>query len=286
MRVLHPVSYLSLFGRLAALLLVLAAPAAAAGLEATVTVHGEAPTGPVEVDHSVNVPVVAAAPALALTIAAEPEGEAAAGDTVTLTYRAENIGNVTLEGLTLTAGQNGNGAWQDAVAEEGATLERLAPGEAAQFVARYTVSLADIEQSGAEGGAVVTNALAEARFGERTVSAEATHPIEIEPARATIAIAVAVDRQGEVAAGDTITYNYEVTNTGNVPIRSVSVAVSHNGTGPAPVPRGESLLEDAGLEGDSADAEEDGTWDVLGPGDRVRFTATYVVTQADIDTLQ
>jgi len=38
--------------------------------------------------------------------------------------------------------------------------------------------------------------------------------------------------------------------------------------------------------GDSVDAANNGSWDSLGPGDSIRFTGTYTVTQADVDNLQ
>jgi len=45
------------------------------------------------------------------------------------------------------------------------------------------------------------------------------------------------------------------------------------------------LLTDNGTAGDSTDAADDGSWDVLAPGDVITFTGTYVVTQADVDLL-
>jgi len=53
------------------------------------------------------------------------------------------------------------------------------------------------------------------------------------------------------------------------------------------LPGNESLTADNGTTGDSTDVDgTDSTWDVLAPGDEVTFTATYVVTQNDVDTLQ
>ena len=53
----------------------------------------------------------------------------------------------------------------------------------------------------------------------------------------------------------------------------------------APTPGNETLLTDAGTQGDSTDATVDGTWDVLAPGDIVTFTGTYTITQTDVDNL-
>ncbi len=46
---------------------------------------------------------------------------------------------------------------------------------------------------------------------------------------------------------------------------------------------GDALASDGGLPGGSTDAAANGVWDSLAPGDAVRFTATYRVTQADVD---
>jgi hypothetical protein len=68
---------------------------------------------------------------------------------------------------------------------------------------------------------------------------------------------------------------------------AVQIAESFNGTGTAPVPANEFLLTDAAPAGDSSDATpSNGQWSLLGPGDVIRFTASYTVTQTDIDSLQ
>jgi uncharacterized repeat protein (TIGR01451 family) len=92
---------------------------------------------------------------------------------------------------------------------------------------------------------------------------------------------------GPVAVGNVITYTYVVTNTGNTTINSISVSETFNGNGTIPFPRNETLTLDAAPIGDSSNGvTNDGTWAVLGPGDRVTFTAPYTVTQADVDLLQ
>ena len=73
---------------------------------------------------------------------------------------------------------------------------------------------------------------------------------------------------------------------GNVAISGVTVSDAHNDSGPSPVPGGEALFNDAVPLSDSTDAATDGSWDTLAPGDTVRFTATYTVTQQDVETLQ
>ncbi len=77
------------------------------------------------------------------------------------------------------------------------------------------------------------------------------------------------DTAGPLTVGQVVTYNYLVTNTGNVTVSGVDVSETlFNGTGtpvPNPVPTGPTTLA---------------------PGASVSFTATYTVTQQDVDTLQ
>ncbi len=89
-----------------------------------------------------------------------------------------------------------------------------------------------------------------------------------------------------VTVGQVITYTYTIKNTGNVAINGVAVSDVHNAAGPAPTVGGEILLTDVAPTGDSTDAAQDGSWDVLAPGDTITFTGTYTVQQADIDNLQ
>lgn len=92
---------------------------------------------------------------------------------------------------------------------------------------------------------------------------------------------------GPVSVGNVITYTFQVTNTGNRTMTGIQVSDTFNGTGIAPVPRNEALLTDAAPAGDSTDVTaNNGVWSTLAPGDVIRFTATYTVTQTDIDTRQ
>ena len=101
----------------------------------------------------------------------------------------------------------------------------------------------------------------------------------------SLSITKVADNQGPHKVDDIVTYTYTVTNDGDVNINDVTVADTHNGSDPAPTPGNETLLTDAGTQGDSTDATVDGTWDVLAPGDIVTFTGTYTITQTDVDNL-
>ncbi len=101
-----------------------------------------------------------------------------------------------------------------------------------------------------------------------------------------ITVTKIADLNTNVSVGQTVTYTYDVTNTGDVTISNIDLSDSHNGNGAAPVPGSEVLQNDVAPIGNSNDSAVDGIWDTLAPGDTVRFTATYVVTQGDVDLLQ
>ena len=105
-------------------------------------------------------------------------------------------------------------------------------------------------------------------------------------ANPSLEIVKTANTAGPVIVGEVITYTYEVRNSGNVAITSVSVSDAHNGSGTLVGPQGESLLTDVAPTGDSSDAGLNATWDTLAPGDTVRFMATYTTTQRDVDLLQ
>lgn len=115
-----------------------------------------------------------------------------------------------------------------------------------------------------------------------------THTITNDDAAApALSILKVADDATLRAAGDVIVYTYTVRNTGNVVINGVTVADTHNASGPVPVPGSETLVTDLAPFGDSVDTgPPNGSWDTLGPGDTITFQGSYTVTQTDVDTLQ
>jgi uncharacterized repeat protein (TIGR01451 family) len=92
---------------------------------------------------------------------------------------------------------------------------------------------------------------------------------------------------GPFSVGQVVTYTYKVTNSGNVAMAAITVADTHNGNGVFIGPKNEVLTTDNTPTGDTTDATaNNGSWDTIGPSDVVTFTATYTVTQQDIDLRQ
>ncbi len=204
--------------------------------------------------------------------------------TLTYTITVANTGNIPLTGpvitdtlsngsaLTLTSGPT-------LTSGDAAPLGTIDVGETWIYTATYAVTQASIN-----GGATITNS---ATFTTNETTLQSSNTVSTTITRTPqLTTLKSASTPGPTPVGTVITYKYKVTNSGNVTMTGVVVADTHNGSGTFAGPGSETLFTDVAPSGDSTDLLANASWDTLGPGDTLEFTATYTVTQQDVDLLQ
>ncbi|MEX2557216.1 MAG: choice-of-anchor P family protein [Actinomycetota bacterium] len=170
------------------------------------------------------------------------------GDVISYTFVVTNVGNVTLTGITVTDPLSG----LSAISCPGTSL---APGASMTCTATYAITQADIN-----AGSVTNTATADSN------QSGPDSDTNVEPITQTAAInldkegTLALGGNGSANPGDVISYTFVVTNTGNVTLTGITV------TDPK-----------VGLSAISCPAT------ALAPGASMTCTATYTITQSDID---
>lgn len=276
-----------------------------ATIDNTVTATGDSPGGTDDVTATADetVDVEDADPQLVVTKTADDTTDVAVGQTVTYTYTVENTGNITLTNVGLSDSHEGTGAAPvpgsetlttdagtsgdstDAAAD--GTWDTLAPGDIVTWTASYTVTAADLANQTDNDIDNTVTASATPAAGTLGGTLTADETVDLVNQNASLSVTKVADDDTDVVVGQVITYTYTVTNDGNVPVTNITLGDNVTaGSGTAPTPSGETLLNDIGTLGDSTDAAADGSWDTLGVGDSITFTGTYTVTQDDVDNLQ
>ena len=142
-----------------------------------------------------------------------------AGDTISYTFTVTNTGNVTLTNVTLADTVGG-------VTISGGPIASLAPGvsDNTTFTGSYTITQADIDAGTFTNTATAT--------GQCTAAAcpvsdpdDDTQTLAQTPAIELLKTGTLNDDDGTagVSAGDTISYAFTVTNTGNVTLTNVTL---------------------------------------------------------------
>ncbi|MBD8584796.1 hypothetical protein IFT90_09520 [Frigoribacterium sp. CFBP 8766] len=192
----------------------------------------------------------------ALTTDADGDGLADLGDVVTYTYTVTNTGTSTLSGVAL-APTRGTG-----VVVLSGDPASLAPGASVTYRATTTVTQADVDspdpvtETATASATGVDGPLTSPPASVQTVTAAADDALSVD------VVPVLDDTNGNGVAdpGETISYSYVVTNTGNTSLTGIVID-------------GPGVLQPVRV-GDGAAA----------PGGTVRFTsAPRTVTQADVD---
>jgi LPXTG-site transpeptidase (sortase) family protein len=186
-----------------------------------------------------------------------PDDRADVGDQIVYTFTVTNTGNVTLSNLIITDPQ---------VTVAGGPLSSLAPGASntTTFTGTYTLTLDDLNSGGFTNTASVSGedpsgtSVSDTDDDSQTLIASPS--IELEKSGVVNRAVVAPDDR--IDAGDTITYKFSVTNTGNVTLTNIQVA---------------DVLSGVTVNGNPIAS--------LDPGvtDSTTVTGTYTLTQADID---
>ncbi|KXF75793.1 hypothetical protein ATN84_17660 [Paramesorhizobium deserti] len=183
------------------------------------------------------------------------------GETISYSFLVINTGNVTLSNVAVN---------DPLLANAGISVtpgpQTLAPGGSVTFTATYTPSQADIDAGRVENTATGTG------------TPPSGPPVESPPDTVVVPPDQAsdltirktgqlndLDGDGLLDPGETITYSFLVTNTGNVTMANVTV--------------NDPLLAGAGIQVTPGPQ-------TLAPGASVTFTATYQPTQAEIDAGQ
>ncbi len=193
-----------------------------------------------------------------------PNAVANPGDVITYAFTVTNTGNVPLTNVSVS---------DPLVTVVGGPIASLAPGASdnTTFTASYVITQANINAGGVTNQATATGT--PPTGPNVTDLSDNNSPLENDPTVTPIpnAPSIAIVKTGalnmNVVApnavanpGDVITYAFTVTNTGNVPLTNVSVS--------------DPLVTVVG-----------GPIASLAPGasDNTTFTASYVITQADVN---
>ncbi len=237
----------------------------AGSVQNTATASGVVQPGytPVTAQSSTSTPTEAPSPRIELVkVADASEGDdvaPGAGDTITYSYVVSNTGNVPLASVHVVDTK------QPTVGTIDCPRTALDPGDSEECAASlpYAVTGADIVE-----GSVTDTATAYGTSPDGTV-VESSSTVTVGTAAADPR--VVVTKSGSVSppsdqdaarAGDSVTYSYVVTNTGNVDLASVAVDDPTAGAVSCPT-----------------------LTPPLAPGRSVTCTAStpYIVTQADVD---
>ncbi|MFT4279743.1 hypothetical protein [Microbacterium sp.] len=234
----------------------------AGGVTNTAVARATPPSGP-DVDSppsTVEVPAVQS-PLLELQKSASPDDvdSYVVGQEITYTFLVRNAGNVTMTGVTVGETEfTGSGSIS---AITPASVASLAPGAEATFTATYTLTQADVDAEGLLNTAVAQGT---PPGGPPVDSPPSSVRIPVDPAP-SLTVVKSADVEEITAAGQQVLYSFLVTNTGNVTLTDVSVNdTDFTGSGTLGAITPSSVA-------------------TLAPGAETTFTATYTVTQADLD---
>ncbi|MCX7301088.1 MAG: hypothetical protein NTX73_12080, partial [Rhodobacterales bacterium] len=184
----------------------------------------------------------------------------AVGETITYSFTVNNTGPVTLLDVVVTDPLPG-------LDLTGSPISSLAPGatNSTAFTATYTLTQADIDAGTVDNTATVTGDYVSDGSGTRTEATDTsstTSSLTGDPSVALVKTADASAVTTPALPGQVITYAFTVTNTGNVTLTDLDLA---------------DLLPGLVITGGPIASLASGVVD------STTFTASYAITQGDID---
>ena len=214
----------------------------------TGTAHGTPPTGPVVTASStLTVPAVQNA-SIALDKTANVPSFNAPGTLITYSYKVTNTGNVTLHSVTVTDPMPG-------LSSITCNTTTLAPGANETCTATYTTTQADVDRGNISNTGTATGT---PPVGGSLTARSSLSILGIQ--NPSINMVKTSTVPSFTAPGTVITYDYKITNTGNVTLHSVTVTDPHPALSAVTCPNS-----------------------TLAPQASETCTATYTTTQADVD---
>lgn len=201
--------------------------------------------------------IAPAAPSLALEKTADAEQITEIGQKVTYSFEVTNTGNIAIDDIVITEGEfSGKGKLSAPECPSGA----LEPGASVTCTSVYTAVAADIT------GEDLTNtatASGETPMGNPVASEESAAALKSVP-EPKLELVKSADIEQVSHTGQTVTYSFEVTNTGNVPVEDIVIAEGEfSGKGELSEPE--------------CPANDD-----LNPGESLTCTAEYVAVAGDL----
>jgi len=210
------------------------------------------------------------APGIDIIKTADVSNYNAVGDIINYSFEVTNVGSVTLNNVTLT----------DSLLSGAISCPQtsLVSAEVMICTGQHVISQQNIDDDAVfVNTAEVTGSPTEGTLGDVSGTVTVSGPA----ANNTAVITKTPSITSNADLGDTITYTYTVTNTGNITLDNVSISDAHNGAGTLSSIFGEILTNTSGLSSDNI--SNDGIITSLSPGDSASFEATYDVVQGDID---
>jgi uncharacterized repeat protein (TIGR01451 family) len=187
---------------------------------------------------------------LELVKSATPPTFNAPGETISYHFRVTNTGNVTLSNVRINDSLPG-------ASTVSCPLTSLDPGESETCSATYLTTQADVDHGSVHNSATAQGDPPGSETPKLSPPSSVTVPAEQDP---MLKLAKTALPTTFTTPGQTITYSYLVTNTGNVTMSGIAINDALPGLSPVQCPQSG-----------------------LGVGKSETCTATYVTTQADIN---